>query len=47
MPRRDLFLAEPANVRRLLRMLRVELGGTNWLNVERALPSRTARSPRS
>lgn len=38
MPRRDLSLAEQANVRALLRMLRVKLGGSNWLNVERALP---------
>lgn len=38
MPRRDLSLAEQANVRALLRMLRVKLGGKNWLNVERALP---------
>jgi hypothetical protein len=37
MPRRDLSLAEQANVRALLRMLRMRLGG-NWLNVERALP---------
>jgi hypothetical protein len=37
MPRRDLSLAEQANVRALLRMLRVKLGGRNWLNVERAL----------
>jgi hypothetical protein len=38
MPRRDLSFAEQANVRALLRMLRVKLGGNNWLNVERALP---------
>lgn len=38
MPRRDLNLAEQANVRALLRMLRVKLGGNNWLSVERALP---------
>jgi hypothetical protein len=38
MPRCDLSLAEQANVRALLRMLRVKLGGNNWLNVERALP---------
>lgn len=37
MARRDLSLAEQANVRALLRMLRVKLGG-NWQNVERALP---------
>jgi hypothetical protein len=37
MPRRDLSLVEQGNVRALLRMLRVNLGG-NWLNVERALP---------
>jgi len=36
-PRRDLSLAEQANVRALLRMLRVKLGGKNWLNVARAL----------
>jgi hypothetical protein len=38
MPRRDLSLPEQANVLSLLRMLRVKLGGRNWLNVERALP---------
>lgn len=38
MPRRDLSLKEQANVRALLRMLRVKLGGYNWVNVERALP---------
>ena len=38
MPRRDLSLAEQANVRALLRFLRVKLGGKNWINVERALP---------
>lgn len=38
MPRRDLSLAEQANVRACLRMLRVKLGGKNWINVERALP---------
>ena len=37
MPRRDLSLAEQANVRAYLRMLRVRFGG-NWRNVERALP---------
>lgn len=37
MARRDLSPAEQANVRALLRMLRVKLGG-NWQNVERALP---------
>ena len=37
MPRRDLSLAEQANVRALLRMLRVRLGG-NWRSVELALP---------
>lgn len=38
MPRRDLSLAEQANVRALLRVLRVKLGGNNWRSVERALP---------
>jgi len=38
MPRRDLSLAEQANVRALLFVLRVKLGGNNWRNVERALP---------
>ena len=38
MPRRDLSLAEQANVRALLNVLRVKLGGNNWRNVERALP---------
>ena len=38
MPRRDLSFAEQANVRALLRFLRVKLGGKNWFNVERALP---------
>jgi len=38
MPRRDLSLDEQANVLAALRMLRVKLGGANWLNVERALP---------
>jgi plasmid maintenance system antidote protein VapI len=38
MPRRDLTLAEQANVRALLRMLRVKLGGNNWRSVEQALP---------
>jgi hypothetical protein len=38
MPRRDLSLAEQANVRAALRMLRVRLGGKNWISVERALP---------
>lgn len=38
MPRRDLSLPEQANVLALLRMLRVKLGGRNWINVERALP---------
>jgi hypothetical protein len=38
MPRRDLSFAEQANVRAALRMLRVRLGGRNWINVERALP---------
>ena len=38
MPRRDLSLKEQANVLALLRVLRVKLGGNNWLNVERALP---------
>jgi hypothetical protein len=38
MPRRDLSFAEQANVRALLRFLRVKLGGRNWINVERALP---------
>jgi plasmid maintenance system antidote protein VapI len=38
MPRRDLSLAEQANVRALLQVLRVKLGGNNWRNVERALP---------
>lgn len=38
MPRRDLSFAEQANVRALLRFLRVKLGGKNWINVERALP---------
>ena len=38
MPRRDLSLAKQSNVRALLRMLRVKLGGKNWINVERALP---------
>jgi hypothetical protein len=36
MPRRDLSLAEQANVRALLRMLRVKLGG--WKAVGLALP---------
>jgi hypothetical protein len=38
MPRRDLSLAEQANVRALLNVLRVKLGGANWRNVERVLP---------
>ena len=38
MPRRDLSLKEQANVRALLNVLRVRLGGNNWRNVERALP---------
>src|SRR5689334_2936508 len=38
MPRRDLSLKEQANAMASLRMLRVRLGGQNWLNVERALP---------
>jgi hypothetical protein len=38
MPRRDLSLKEQANVRAALWMLRVKLGGRNWINVERALP---------
>ena len=37
MARRDLSPAEQANVRALLRMLHVKLGG-NWQYVERALP---------
>jgi plasmid maintenance system antidote protein VapI len=37
-PRRDLSIAEQANVRALLQVLRVKLGGTNWRNVEQALP---------
>lgn len=38
MPRRDLSLKEQANVRALLNVLRVKLGGNNWRNVELALP---------
>jgi plasmid maintenance system antidote protein VapI len=38
MPRRDLSLTEQANIRALLNVLRVKLGGANWRNVERALP---------
>jgi DNA-binding XRE family transcriptional regulator len=36
-PRRDISLAEQANVRALLRVLRAKLGG-QWQNVARALP---------
>jgi hypothetical protein len=37
MPRRDLSLAEQANVRAALRVLRARLDG-QWTNVSRALP---------
>ena len=37
MPRRDLSLAEQKNIRALMHLLRVKLGG-NWTNVERVLP---------
>jgi hypothetical protein len=39
MPRSDLSPAEQANIRALLQVLRVKLGGNNWRNVERVLPT--------